>query len=607
MKLFAPKKITASRTLLPYDKVRLFPEGEYRIDPEKAKKIIATAEELMNRDIPVIKASDFRDYFISGSRSKYAVSSGVRRQIALYLSLAEYIEGHSGRFAEKLMDAVWAIMEESTWIQPAHNYLNPYLPAGTTLPPVYGPDKLHGIDLSAGGVGALLTIVYLMAKKSLDRITPIICKKIEYSVHERITVPFLHCPLWWTGEGGRKVNNWGPWVASNVLFVTAVFEKDDVVRQAVVDRAITTIDNFLKDYAPDGGCDEGPSYWNAAGGSLFDCLELLEELSGGAINIYGEPLVRNIGEYIFKMNINENMFVNFADCGPKQRLSCEMLERFGQKTGSDGLVAFAHQHYADQMIVTSAMGYRSMKDLATPAPERIDSPLPTASWMPDLKVLTLRESGNSAEGTFLGAKGGSNGEMHNHNDVGNFVVYRNGNPVIIDTGVGTYTKQTFSSERYKLWFMQSGYHNLPSFCGADQMQGGAYASADECFSEDTRTLSMELSGAYTPAAGLDSYRRTLSLEGDTVKVTDSYKLKEVGECVFHFMSATEPKLVKEGTIALAENMTFSFDPALKCEIEAFDPVGMNTQSSWGTDVLYRIKLSVCADKGEYTFVFSPEK
>ena len=38
-------------------------------------------------------------------------------------------------------------------------------------------------------------------------------------------------------------------------------------------------------------------------------------------------------------------------------------------------------------------------------------------------------------------------------------------PVIIDAGVGTYTRQTFSSERYTIWTMQSNYHNLPMING----------------------------------------------------------------------------------------------------------------------------------------------
>ena len=52
---------------------------------------------------------------------------------------------------------------------------------------------------------------------------------------------------------------------------------------------------------------------------------------------------------------------------------------------------------------------------------------------------------------FVAAKGGFNNESHNHNDVGTFSLYVNTIPVIIDAGVGTYTKQTFGKDRYTIW------------------------------------------------------------------------------------------------------------------------------------------------------------
>ena len=41
---------------------------------------------------------------------------------------------------------------------------------------------------------------------------------------------------------------------------------------------------------------------------------------------------------------------------------------------------------------------------------------------------------------YLSAKGGNNGESHNHNDVGSFVLYCDGKPAVIDVGTGVYEK-----------------------------------------------------------------------------------------------------------------------------------------------------------------------
>jgi hypothetical protein len=40
--------------------------------------------------------------------------------------------------------------------------------------------------------------------------------------------------------------------------------------------AMIGLDSYLNSLGEDGGCDEGPSYWFAAGGSVFDCLELFK-------------------------------------------------------------------------------------------------------------------------------------------------------------------------------------------------------------------------------------------------------------------------------------------------------------------------------------------
>ena len=608
MKLFASREMKAKDFILPYGEYKLFSDfEELKIDPDKLDYVIQMADEQLTIDIPVVTASDYRDYFISGSRARYSEASGVRRTMAMWLTLGEFATGNSGKYAEKLMDAVWAIMEESTWIQPAHLHYTPFFTEGTVLPPTFGDGMMHGIDLSVGRVAALLTMVYYLAGESLDRLSPLVTRKIAYTLHERVTKPFLQCPFWWTGEGGRRVNNWGPWVISNILFMTAVFEKDEEIREKIVNRSFITLDNFLKEYSEEGGCDEGTSYWKAAGGGLFDCLEILEDMSGGKINFWNEPIIKNIGEYIAKMNIHGDKFLNFADASPSLSLSAELLERYGRRCGSEALINFAGNHYRGQVQIEPAHMYRGIKDICSPAPKKTACAMPCVTYMGDIKVMTARECSDSAVGTFLGAKGGTNGESHNHNDVGNFVVYRNGKPVIIDTGVGVYTKKTFSSERYSLWFMQSGYHNLPSFSGVDQKKGAQFTSKNEVFDEDSRSLTMELCDAYPKEAGIDSYTRQVMLDGGCVTVTDSYELKEAKEVEFHLMSAEEPVLVEAGKIALAEGMTLCYDKSLGCEIEEHDPVGMDSEKLWGTRMLWRIKLTASGKSGSYIFRISPEE
>jgi hypothetical protein len=216
--------------------------------------------------------------------------------------------------------------------------------------------------------------------------------------------------------------------------------------------------------------------------------------------------------------------------------------------------------------------------------------------------MAARESEDPAKGIFVAMKGGTNGEQHNHNDVGNVVVYYNGNPVLIDTGAGEYTKQTFSPQRYELWFMQSNYHNLPAFGGVAERQGGAFASSDEVYDEVSGGVKMQLKGAYTPNAGLLSFTRETVLDGNAViHITDDVELTEEKEVDFRYMTCAKPELIEEGKIALAEGRTMTYDTALTCEIEEFEVNDRGIERNWKSPVLWRIHFKKTMKNGRFEF------
>ena len=602
MKAFKEKGLYNTRgRLLPYSDFRLFSDlNSVAFNTDKAEKIVKRAEGYLNKDIPLLPASLYREYVTTGNRSNYEDLFFLRRDMAVSLAVAEAHE-NKGRFTEKLMDVVWAIMEESTWLLPAHLYCSPNF-ADASLGPVFGDNSLHGLALFSATTCGTLATVYYLCKDKLDAIEPVIAKKMAYCLKERGIKNYLQIELWWGGGLGRKTNNWCPWILSNILLTTAIIEKDTSVREKVLSKALGHLDNFLECYDPDGGCDEGPAYWGAAGASLFDCLELIDDLSGGRISVWDTELIKNIGDYIYKVNISGNRYVNFADCAPKTTPNAGMLVRFGEKTNSPFLVAFGKKQakYGDTFFSSSHM-YRSLKWLCTPYVTEESCPMPLYSELPDLGVMTARECEDTERGMFLAAKAGTNDEMHNHNDCGNFMVYYDGKPVIIDAGVGQYTKQTFSADRYKLWFMQSGYHNLPSFGGVDQGAGKKHFSTAKHFCAEERSISCELKYAYPEDAGIESYIRSTSLKDGVVTVSECIALAEKKEIDFHLMLASKPEIVERGVIALAEGRSLSYDTSLNVEIEEIDPVGMDAERHWGTKVLYRLHFRINTDKCNVKF------
>jgi hypothetical protein len=154
----------------------------------------------------------------------------------------------------------------------------------------------------------------------------------------------------------------------------------------------------------------------------------------------------------------------------------------------------------------------------------------------------------ASNGFFVAAKGGHNAESHNHNDVGNFVVYMDGKPILIDIGVETYSRKTFSSRRYEIWTMQSAWHNLPTIETLMQSPGREYAARDVRYEadDDHAQLKLDIAGVYPREAGLKSWVRTVRLDrGRDVAVTEQYALdKPAGKIMLSLV--TPCKVSKQG-------------------------------------------------------------
>ena len=571
---------------------------------ERLDWVLKTADEDMERSIPHMTLSMYRAYNINGSTSAYGSPYRVRMAMALRLAFA-YLRTSEEKYFEKMLDVVWLMLDEPTWMLPEHT---PHMPEEATkwmkVPASAGEKYDHGIELGSAYRSALVALIYHYFADKFDEISPFINERILYTLRKRAIEPFCKYYFWWEGMGGNRVNNWCPWIVSNILLTTALIEDDNSVREAVVERAMTFLDNFINCYKPDGGCDEGPTYWNAAAACLFDSLELLEYMSGGQIRLDSEPLIKAMGEYEPRMNITGNYFVNFADSRSTAHLDGNMLHRFGEKCGSRILESFGDTMLGNPAaLFDTAVTYRTLRSFTTPVRSVSDVKLVAATdtYFPDLKVMVLRDSENPSEGTFFAMKGGNNEESHNHNDVGSFIVYYGGKPVLIDAGVGEYTKQTFSKDRYKIWSMQSLYHNLPSFDGVGQPNGAKYASKNEIYDKEKRSLSIELADAYADECGVISYTRCGSLNNGVVSLCDKVKLKDEKTVDFVFMTHREPKIVEAGKIALTEGCVLSYAPHLDASIEEFDPVGLNANTAWGTDTFYRIHVTARTADGEFNF------
>ncbi len=602
MKRLYQKNGFSGADILPLDALSLFLDGkeDKRINERKGKVAVAHAESWLDVQIPALLASDFMRYSKDGDRMIYERPFHERRKALVTLAIAEAYEGE-GRFVNKALDYLFCILEESTWVVPAHQRCNPTTTDGV-LPPLLEEGSEYGIDLFAATTASVIATAYLCLGKQFDGISPDINKRIGIELKRRIFRPFAERDYLWTGEAGSRPSNWNPWITSNVLYANAVLNGELQLRRAVCERAMRYLDNYTSYIPNDGGCDEGPSYWSSAGASCFDCAEILYDMSGGKINIFAEPLLKQMCEYEAKFHIDDKRFINFADCPPGVLLNPSQIARMGERLTSPVMSSFAYTVAKNNPVALEAShGYRVFRGFFDESVACDSSCGFTDVWFPDLKVMVARENPETNRGIFVAVKGGNNGEHHNHNDMGNIMVCYDGKPVVIDNGAGEYTKITFSSQRYTLWYMQSGYHNTVTVNGITQHDGEQYRTTDEIYNKDERSVSMQLKCAYPECAGIESLVRSVRLDGGRIVITDKVSLHDEGHVQIHFLLKAEP-VIEGRRVAIGEGRTLTFDERMTPEVEC---IALDTSlvKRWKSDSLYMLRLNATVKDAELvTFI-----
>ncbi len=516
------------------------------------ERLIEEGEKWLNYEFPPIYASDFMEFCRTGNRTHYEDKQFKRRTVLNALVLAECAQ-YQGRFLDEIINGIFLICQEAAWQIPAHNSYIRDTPQ-QILPDVTRPV----IDLFAAETGAVAAMAEYLLRDALNKVSPAISKMVDHNLENRILKPYLEEHFWWMGDGTSPMNNWTAWCTQNVLIAAFTRKLPENMQIDIVQKACRSLDYFLDEYGEDGCCDEGAQYYRHAGLTLFNAMEVLNHVCGGAFSaLYKKDKIGNIAAYIRKVHVAGPYYINFADCSPIAGRCGAREYLFGKRTGDDSLRAFAAEDYRgceDQLNleehnlmyrVQAAFSHKEMmkygKDRAEPGLRQEQE---ADCYFPSTGLFVARD-----DRFCMAVKAGDNDDSHNHNDAGSFTVYKDGKPLFIDVGVESYTKKTFSPERYEIWTMQSQYHNLPSFGGVMEKDGKEFCAADVEYGmgEEASWISMELAGAY-PRCRTASYRRKACLEkGGCIRITDRWEGNgESKDVVLSLMTYEKPDIRQEG-------------------------------------------------------------
>ena len=433
-------------------------------------------------------------------------------------------------YLDTLMDIIYALCDEYTWCQPAHQGK-------------LEPNNNTRIDLSASILASTLAEVYLMLG---DRLEPLIVNRLKAEVDRRVIIPFSSVENygWWE----KGIMNWTAVCVGNVAIATMIL-RPDIADKAFIDRITASLDSYLTGFAPDGVCYEGCGYWSYGFTNFVKCADVLRRYTEGKVDYFAREKVKKIASFYQKTFISDNASVSFSDCGGALTLTYPLaLMHYLKKEYPDDILVYDPKYASSDHTEFRGFCWTDEEIYNDPATNSTPFELysPEASWL----IKKTPKYG-------FAAKGGDNNEFHNHNDVGAFIYAKNGQQILSDIGGGIYTRQYFSKDtRYGI-LECSGYgHSVPIIGGETQKFGKEFAAKDFCYANGM--LTMDISGAYA-LPELPSLTRRFIFEDDGVTLTDRFEYTGQGELVCRLISVREATLTEAGRVEI-EDAVITYDP-----------------------------------------------
>ncbi|MBN2450943.1 MAG: heparinase II/III family protein [Lentisphaeria bacterium] len=450
-----------------------------------AATILRRAGDAMETEPPELPDDLYLDFSRTGNRDRYQRPYGQRSSRIATFVVAECLENR-GRFLPALRRDILAMCGERSWTMPAHDS---------------GLSNFEGshltIDLGSSARSWLLaTADWLLGEGLGDGVR----ERLRTECRRRVLDVYLAAVRggeirgnWWM----RGNNNWNAVCTAGVVGTALALVESPLERAEFLAAMESSNPYFLSGFTEDGYCSEGMGYWSYGFGHYLMLGDMVRKATGGRLNILEPtPKLVRIASFPLHITIQPGVVPAFADCG------------VGARPDSDAL-ALIHRHLPEAVagpvrvdplgspIHTGFFGFEEdtfeIAEVQTEFPE-----LPLRSWFADAGILVTRSAADAATAFGAAFKGGHNGEHHNHNDVGSFVVALGGTAYVLDPGGEVYTRRTFSRERYESNVLNSYGHPVPLVAGKRQASGGQARAKvlESAFSDDVDRLALDLKACY---------------------------------------------------------------------------------------------------------------
>lgn len=433
------------------------------------------ADQAVNEPLPELSFAIFRQFAETGERKAYENVYFERRArlnaLAVVTAAITEKQEHQ-QYLACLENVIWDICGEYTWCLTAH------------LPRKGDPSQ--EVDLFAAETAQTLAEIYAMHQEILDiRVS----ERIRAEVRRRVFTPVFteKRPFSWRDAD----HNWSAVCAGGSGMAALILMNDSEEKADAMMQTLESMNSFLSGYGADGGCAEGLGYWVYGFGYFTYFAETLREFSLGKIDLLAAEHVRSIARFPSSIHLSDGIYVNFSDSNEREVLPSGLLNRLAERTGcihdipfiipgmlDDPVRRWAHlirnflwsdtAHYLEEKKREKENQNQNHMEVPSIISERaglITAIFPNLGWW----VSRGKSSG-------FALKGGHNGEPHNHNDLGQYILHGGGENLLCDLGAGMYTKAYFQEGRESIINISSGGHNVPVIGGHMQKSGPSYSA-----------------------------------------------------------------------------------------------------------------------------------
>jgi len=405
---------------------------------------------------------------------------------------------HPKANVDYLQDLLWAYCDDHTWVMAAH--------------------EGRAIDLGSAALGATFAeILYMLGDHLEDEVK----ERVSQEIERRIFQPFWnyrHLDDWKTVR-----MNWNH-VCNGEVIRPALYQIEDPrILAHFTHAAIQNLTYALDGFTDDGGCEEGPGYWNYGFGHYLYVAYALYLKTEGELNLMEDEKIRRICEYPLAANIKAHYMSTFADASHgyvPARIAMIINEFYDMPE----LYALCRRH------PDGTLRLGGMHELASYKGQKSDGMADNRDYLlPDLGQVKLRGVPGEKQMTVM-AIAGNNGVPHNHNDIGSFIVHQGDRIFLVDPGAPLYTRKTFSSQRYEIVFCNSMGHSVPLINGIQQSPGSQYygtLQVENLNGKGPKKAIIDMTHAY-PEDTVKQLVRTFTLNSDANQLTleDTYKFDE---------------------------------------------------------------------------------